>query len=102
MPTLRVCRKHLFVFSGDSLLLNCNIMYNARTTPPDGYSECGYTKATSDTCTSFTKTLNHCTLRGTAPSVQCSVVRVVTKNINITSNKDRPFLSYNQGQLFNK
>ena len=33
------------VFSGDTLLLNCNIMSNARTTSPDGYSECGYTKA---------------------------------------------------------
>ena len=28
-------------------------MPNARATSPDGYSECGYTKATSDTCTSF-------------------------------------------------
>ena len=34
------------IFSGDNLLLNCS-----------GYSECGYTKATSDTCTSFNKTL---------------------------------------------
>ena len=29
------------VFSGDTLLLNCNIMSNARGTSPDGYSECG-------------------------------------------------------------
>ena len=27
-------------------------MPNARTTSPDSYSECRYTKATSDTCTS--------------------------------------------------
>ena len=45
------------VFSGDTLLLNCNIMSNAHTTLPDGYSECRYTKATGDSCTSFNKTL---------------------------------------------
>ena len=39
------------------LLLNCKMVYNARTASPDGYSERGYTKATSDTCTSFNKTL---------------------------------------------
>ena len=38
------------VFSGDTLLLNSNIMPSARKTSPDGYSECGYTKVTSDTC----------------------------------------------------
>ena len=38
------------VFSGDTLLLNCNVMSNARATSPDGYSECGYTKAPSDAC----------------------------------------------------
>ena len=38
------------VFSGDTLLLNCNIMSNARATSPGGYSECGYTKTPSDTC----------------------------------------------------
>ena len=32
------------VFSGDTLLLNCNIMSNAHTTLPDGYSECGYAR----------------------------------------------------------
>ena len=37
--------KYLFkIFSGD----------NARAISPDGFSECGYTQATSDTCTSFT------------------------------------------------
>ena len=39
------------------LSLNCKMVHNARATSPDGYSECGYTKATSDTCTSFDKTL---------------------------------------------
>ena len=43
-------------------MLNCKVMPNGRVTSPDGYSECGYTRATSDTCTSFKKTLNHCTL----------------------------------------
>ena len=54
-------------------LLNCKMVPNARTTSPDGYSECGYTKATSDNCTSFNKHLllncqtvpnahGHCTL----------------------------------------
>ena len=38
------------------------LMSNACATSPDGYSECGYTKATSNTCTSFKKTLNDCTL----------------------------------------
>ena len=33
------------------------MVHSARTASPDGYSECGYTKATSDTCTSFNKTL---------------------------------------------
>ena len=28
------------VFSGDTLLLNCNVMSNARKTSSDGYSEC--------------------------------------------------------------
>ena len=37
-------------------------MPTARATSPDGYSECGYTKAISDTCTSFEKTMNKCTL----------------------------------------
>ena len=41
------------------MLLNCKMLPNARTTSPDGCSECGYTtRATSDTCTSFKKTLN--------------------------------------------
>ena len=39
------------------LLLNCKMVPNARGTSPDGYSECGYTKVTSDSCTSFNKTL---------------------------------------------
>ena len=42
------------VLSGDTLLINCKTMSNARATSPDGYSECGYTKPPSDTCTSFT------------------------------------------------
>ena len=29
------------------------MVLNARAASPDGYSECGYTKTTSDTCTSF-------------------------------------------------
>ena len=40
-------------------MLNCQIAPNARTTSPDGSSECGYTKATSDTCTSFRKTIKY-------------------------------------------
>ena len=39
------------------LLLNCKMVHNAHTTSPDGYSECGYTKVTSGTCTSFNKTI---------------------------------------------
>ena len=39
------------VLSGDNLSLNREIMPNARVTSPDGYSECGYTKETSDTST---------------------------------------------------
>ena len=38
------------MFSIDTMLLNCNIMSDTRATSPDGYSECGYTKVTSDTC----------------------------------------------------
>ena len=37
------------VFSEDDLLLNCKI----RPTSSDGYPECAYTKAASDTCLSF-------------------------------------------------
>ena len=36
------------VFGGDILLLK-----NTCGTSPDGYFECGYTKTTSDTCTSL-------------------------------------------------
>ena len=36
---------------------NCKIMLNVRTTSPDGYSECGYTKVTSDTCNENTQLL---------------------------------------------
>ena len=39
------------------LLLNFKMVPNARAPSPDGHSECGYTKATSDTCTYFNKTL---------------------------------------------
>ena len=40
------------VFGRDKLLLllNCKIMPNALATSPNGYSECGYTKSTRDTC----------------------------------------------------
>ena len=38
------------MFSGDNLLLNCKMVPNAPTTSPDAYSQCGYTKAISDTC----------------------------------------------------
>ena len=44
------------------LLLNNKMVPNAHVTSPDSYSECGYTMATSDTCTSFEKKLNYCTL----------------------------------------
>ena len=50
------------MFSGHNFLLNCNMRPNARAASPDDHSECGYTKATGDTCTSFMKTLNNCTL----------------------------------------
>ena len=39
------------------LLLNCIMVPNAPATSPDGHSECRYEKSTSDTCTSFNKTL---------------------------------------------
>ena len=38
------------VFSRSNLLLNSKILPNTRATSRDGYSECGYTKATGDTC----------------------------------------------------
>ena len=39
------------VFSEDILFLNCKLVPNARAAS-HGYSECGYTKAASDACTS--------------------------------------------------
>ena len=40
------------------LLLNCIMVPNAPATSPDGYSQCGHTKSTSDTCASFTNILS--------------------------------------------
>ena len=40
------------------LLLNIIMVPNARTTSPDGYSQCGHTKSTSDTCASFKNILS--------------------------------------------
>ena len=37
-------------------------MLNTRANLSEGYSECGYTKATNDTCVSFEKTFNCCTV----------------------------------------
>ena len=56
----------------------------------DGHSECGYTKATSDTCASFMKTLKYSTLSlivvyiGTA-ALYTANVHVVNKHITCTT-----------------
>ena len=53
MLMLEIHREHLFyiLYLENNFLLNRNIISNARTTALDVtmYSECGYTKETSDT-----------------------------------------------------
>ena len=57
MLRLGIRREHIFCMPLYLVaMLNCKLMPNTHTTSPDGNSECGYTKATSDTCTSFEKT----------------------------------------------